>query len=143
MSQPTRTTPLLVKGILLGNYDLKNAPDLQPFIDAASAIVDRVQACALAKGTPLSDVELELIERWLSAHDYQMNDPGYVSRNTMSAGGSFDGGTGDGLEGTRYGRTAIRLDYSNCLRNVDKAQVARASWLGKPPSAQIPYNQRN
>lgn len=142
-----RTNPGAVQGILGDNYGSgiqgSTPPDLQQFIDAATVIIDRVLISALNKGKPLTIKEAELVERWLSAHFYQMNDPGYVSRSTSGASGSFDGGTGEGFEGTRYGRMAIRLDYSNTLRNIDKQQRVTAAWLGKTKREQVDYDKRN
>ena len=143
---PPRTTSDLVKGLLLDDFGNKLdgvSPDLTPYIATASTIVDRVMTCAINKGLALSNGELELIERWLSAHFYQQADPGYQSRNTLSASGQFTGKTEMGFESTRYGQQALLLDYSNCLRNIQKQQRAGMVWLGKPPSQQIPYVARN
>lgn len=143
-----RTTSGLVIGILGRNYDSDPEdglpPDLSPFMATATVIVDRVATCATAKGFTLSSTELELIERWLTAHFYCVNDPLYTSRSTQGASGSFQ--TGQVLEGfgaTEYGRQAIAMDYSGCLKNISLKQRASMSWLGKPPSEQIPYRQRD
>jgi hypothetical protein len=138
-----RTTILLVKGVLGLNYDTINGTDVQPFIDTASAIVDRVSTCAVAKGRALSLNELELIERWLAAHCYAMNDPTYQSKNTEGASATFQGQAGMHLEQTRFGQMAMDLDYSGCLTSISKRQLARGLWLGRYPSAQLPYNQKD
>lgn len=137
---PSRTTADRVR-ILLGS-DYNGTTDLAQFAADASVVVDRVVLMAAKKGITLSSAELEMVERWLAAHLYQMNDPGYTSRSNGGASGSFDGGSGEGWEGTRYGRTAVRLDYSNSLRNMDKQQRAGGAWLGKPVTQQIPYEDR-
>ncbi len=143
-----RTTPDAVIDVLRngsegGDYDDDNEPSLDGYIDAASAITDRVAACAIKKNLSLSTTELELIERWVAAHNYCMSDQTYASKNTTQASASFKGQTGKGLEITNYGQTALRLDYSGCLSAIDKRQFAGVSWLGKPPSTQIPYEQRS
>jgi hypothetical protein len=137
-----RTSEAAVKKILLIDYDSDAATDLSPFIDTASAVVDRVEACAIAKGKALSATELELIERWLSAHFYGQSDQPYTSRSTAGASGQFQGRTDMGFDSTKYGQSAIRIDYSGCLLNIDKRQRARVIWLGKNPSSQIDYEDR-
>lgn len=144
MSQ--RTTLVKVQALLGDDYGVKEdgtSPDLQTFIDTATVIVDRVNTCASNKDITLTDAELELIERWLSAHLYTAQDKPYSSRSTAGASGQFQGQTGMGYESTRYGQEACRLDYSNCLRNIDKQQRVRLGWLGKPTSEQIPIDQRD
>lgn len=137
-----RTTISAVQGILGVNYNGKTP--LGRFIETATMMVDHVKTMAATKEITLTDSELEIIERWLSAHYYCVNDPLYTSRSTGGSSGSFQRGTsGDGMAGTEYGRNAIDLDYSNSLRNLNKQQRARAYWVGKPPSSQIPYSQRD
>lgn len=122
------TTIANVQPLLGNNYD--GVTDLQQFIDAADVIMLRVQTCANFKGIPLSSVELEMIERWLSAHMYAQYDPLYQSKSTGQAHGSFQGSSGLSLDSTRYGQTAVALDYSGCLDAIGKRAVASAIWLG-------------
>ena len=138
-----RTTPLLVQGVLAPGMDYDGTSDLTPFITAAYSTVNRVVVMAANKGFVLADSDLQLIETWLAAHYFKQSDKTYRSRSTAGASGSFDGTTNEGLDSTLYGQTAQRLDWTNCLRNLDKVQQAGMAWLGKPPSAQIPYDQRN
>lgn len=139
-----RTTSVLVKGILGDNYDTLVNPDLTPAITAANMVMNRVATMASTKGMALSTTELELIERWLSAHFYCVNDPLYTSRSTQGASGSFQVGQAiEGFGSTEYGRQAMAMDYSGCLKVMSTKQRAVMTWLGKPPSAQIRYNQRN
>jgi hypothetical protein len=120
MSQ--RTNPQAVQDVLTpgGDYDTVNSPSLQPYIDTASVIVDRVQMMAARKGIALSSSELEMIERWLSAHQYCCSDKTYASKSTSGASGSFQGQTTTGFEATLYGQTALRLDFSGSLQQLDK-----------------------
>jgi hypothetical protein len=141
-----RTTIAKVQALLGDDYGVKEdgtSPDLQPFIDTATVITDRVDACATKKRIDLTDAELELIERWVAAHLYTAQDKPYSSRSTAGASGQFQGQTAMGYDSTRYGQEAQRIDYSGCLRNIDKQQRAGMAWLGKPLSSQIPYRNRN
>lgn len=138
-----RTTTGAVKKILDRHYDADRSPDLQPFIETATAIVARVEACAIAKETPLTSAELELIERYLSAHFYEHSDPMFTSKSTAGASGSHQGQFMMGFDSTKYGQTALRIDPSGCLASLDKRQRAGGFWLGKRTQDQIPYNQRN
>lgn len=142
MSTPARTNAILVQAILQDNY--KAGVDLTPFITAATTIVDRVATGAAAKCLPLTTSELELIERWLAAHFYCVNDPLYMSKSTGGASGNFQrGAPTEGFQTTDYGRQAVALDYSGVLNAIGKRSFASAVWLGKPPSEQIPYTQRD
>jgi hypothetical protein len=138
----SRTTTLQVQALLGADYD--GVSDLQQFIDTATVITNRVETYAREfRGTVLSSAELELIERWLSAHFYCQSDKTYSTKATSGASGSFSGQTAMGLDSTLYGQTAMRIDYSGALVKIDKGSVATGAWLGKPPSSQIPYNQRD
>lgn len=141
----SRTNSSAVKALLLPgkDYDLDRAPSLTPFIDSASAIVSRVAACAIAKGEPLSSSELELIERWAAAHLYVCSDQTYASKSTEGASASFHGQTGMHFESSRYGQTALSLDFSGCLSAITEKRVASAAWLGRPPSEQTDYGDRD
>lgn len=139
-----RTTAALVKGVLLRDYDTANNPDLTPFIDTASSVIDKVVTCAANRGVSLSAADLELMERWLAAHCYAMSDKPYAEKTTMKAKGVFDGRTGMYLEGTRYGQTATSLDSSGCLAAIASGRKrVTGTWLGYPPSQQTDYQDRN
>jgi hypothetical protein len=124
---PPRTTPDLVKGILLQDYGQGN--DLTPFIATASALVDR--AAQLGEMDP-ADPGLELPERWLAAHFYACSDQTYAAKSTGGASGTFQGKTGMYLESTRYGQTAVSLDPTGLLGQVAGGLVdlASATYLG-------------
>ena len=138
-----RTTAAAVKLVLAGgkDYDTANVPDLTPYIDAASAMVDDVDECATARGYTLSSTRLELIERWLAAHAYAMSDQPYTSKNTNGAGATFQGQTGMSLDATKYGQMAKSLDNSGCLAGAGRK--ARLLWGGLPPSEQTDYTDRD
>lgn len=137
-----RTTPTLVQTALGRNWDTTTS--VSSFITSANAIVDEVVVCATAKGKTLSVALLQQIETYLAAYFYAIQDPIYTARSTGRSSGSFQTGTpGQGFSGNEYGRAAIAMDISGCLAGFGNAQVAGMSWLGKPPSEQIPYDQRD
>lgn len=138
-----RTTNLAVQKLLLPGGDYDGKSDLSPFVETANALVTRVDACATRKGVTLSATELELVERWLAAHCYQQSDKGYQSRSTKGKSGSFHGQWGKNLENTNYGQMALSLDPSGCLAALAQRQRAGGYWLGKAPSEQTPYDQRD
>lgn len=139
----TRTDSDLVKGVLCMDYDTKRLPDLQPFIDTASSIVDDLATMCSNEGNPLSSSKLELIERWLSAHAYCCNDQPYAQRRTGQASGLFQGQTGKRLESTKYGQMALTLDPSGNLDTLNNNNRIKFSWLGKSEQDQLTYSDRN
>lgn len=128
-----RTTAGAVQKILGRDWDGETV--LDPYIETASAVVDRVTACATAKSITLSSSLLELIERWMAAHYYTVMDPIYKSKNTEGAGASFNDRS--------YKEVAVELDYTGCLNAILSKQRASVAWLGKPKSAQIDYVDRD
>lgn len=132
-----------------GQQEDGTTPDLMPFLYAASRVVDQV--VALAPSRPLaffqkiaSDTQtLELIERYLAAHFYVQSDQNLASKSTAGASGNYQGQTGKGYEGSKYGLLALRVDYSGTLDVLDKRRFASAGWIGKVPSEQIPYDERD
>jgi hypothetical protein len=138
-----RTSSAAVQAILAGEYD--GSTSLDGYIETASAVVDDVVVCAARKALTHTAARLELIERWLAAHYYQQADPGYQAKATASASATFVGETGMYLEGTRFGQTAARLDSSGCLAAIggQTRRTAGAIWLGRPPSEQTDYHDRD
>jgi len=137
-----RTTADLVKAVLGDNYGKlgdDTLPSLTPFVDAASLVVDRVSACAAAKGVTLSAAELEVVERWLAAHLYTRMDLGYQSKATDKASATFQGQTGMHLDASYYGQTAQALDPSGCLAAIGNRRVAGGFWAGMTPRALDDY----
>ena len=137
-----RTSSTVVQTLLAGNYGPQGA-SLQPPIDTAANLVDKIAAAD--SGGQLDDSSLELIERYLAAHFYGHLDQMLQSKSTGGAGGSFMGRTDLGFDGTLYGQTAKRLDVTGYLVNLDLAQRPKAAftWLGRPPSRQTPYLDRD
>lgn len=140
----TRTTEEAVKSIMLREYDSVRSPCLLPFIEVASVMVDNVISCATSNGATVSDKQAELLERYLAAHAYQLADPGYQSRRTGDASGTFNGKTGVGLESSRFGMMAKTLDTTGCLASMDAGNItASISWGGFSENEQTDYDQRN
>ena len=123
--------------------DYHGSRSLTTFIDTANVIVNRVATCASERGITLSTTELEMMERWLAAHFYCQSDKPLGAKNDLGGGGTFHGRTDMGLDSTLYGQTAKRLDWSGCLASLDRQQRVGGFWLGKPPSEQIDYEDRD
>lgn len=143
MAVTTRTTSAAVLGILNLDYDSANAPSLTPFIETAALIVDRLVTCASGKNATFSTDEKEMIERWLAAWAYAMNDKPLQQKSTADASGTFVGQTGKQFDANYYGQMAQSLDPTGCLKDLMKPlTLVKIDWLGKVPSDQTPYEQR-
>ena len=144
-----RTTETAVKTILGTQYDSLRVPEVYPYMEAAGVMIDRMIECATERGITHSTAELEIIERWLSAHFYGQMDQMFSSKSTEGASASFQGQWAKYLDNTRYGQMAMKLDKSGCLELIGAdtgetgRRVAGASWLGKVPSAQTDYVDRD
>ena len=140
-----RTNAGAVQSILQKDYDTIDTPSLQGYIETASLVVDDVVDCATAKGVSFSSTRLEVIERWLAAHFYGQSDKPYTNKSTNGASAGFSGQTGMYLESTLYGQTATRLDSTGCLAAIANGErkVASLNWLGKAPSDQLDWDERD
>lgn len=143
-----RTSTDAVEAILGDDYGAKvdgTFPDLEPYIEAASAIIDDVAACAIAKDKTLSSTRLELLERWLSAHFYVMSDQPYTEKETGQSRGVFQGKTGMYLEASKYGQMAVTMDSSGCLFAIASGERKKVTmfWMGLRPSEQTDYEDRD
>lgn len=130
-----RTTAEEVKEILGDNYDSVNCPRLTPFIDVANVMIDDVVTCAATKGITHSAAKLRQMERLLAAHYYTISDPLYKSKQTADASATF--------MDRSYLEAAKMLDNSGCLTAAVSGQRAGLTWLGKPPSEQYDYDERD
>lgn len=131
-----RTTPLLVQGILLNSYDSRRTPSLLPFIAVANELTTEVATKAAAKGVNHSSTRLELIERYLAAHQYTVSDRRFTEQRT------FDGSKAI-FESTSFLDAAKALDTSGSLALILSPKKATLLWLGKPPSEAILYSERD
>ena len=110
-----RTTTTAVQAIMVKTA----AKSLTPFIETANSLV--TTHCA---GLEFTAAQLELIERWLSAHLYQAADPQYESEKIGSTARTRPKTDGKGIMSTRYGQMAVQLGFPS------GAPIAIA-WLGK------------
>lgn len=123
----SRTTPTLVQGII----QTEPGVDLTPFIDTATELTTDV--CGASNYT---DVRLELIERWLSAHFYAIFDSQLTMARAGTAAVGFQYKISYGLKNTMWGQQAMILDTDGNLAAYDNtAQTKRKinidiSWLG-------------
>jgi len=121
---------------------------MRPFIAAASAIVDWIDGTCDSSNV-LSTTQLRQIETWLAAHFYSRRDPGFLEKATDKARGVFQGQTAMHFDSTFWGQTAMEIDVSGCLtkRNneMKTGMLAKVglTWLGKPPSTQTDYVDRD
>lgn len=136
-----RTSEPKVQGILGDNWD--GSTSVRPFIDTATVLTDEVSTCAAARGVTLSSALLERTECLLAAHFYAHADQLFTEKKTERSSAIFQGRTDKGLESTQYGQSAITLDTSGCLAMFSKGQQPTVAWLGKPPSEQIAYKDRD
>lgn len=107
--------------------------DLTPFIATATAVVDRVEAA----NADATDSELELIERWLTAHYYAIRDPRAVSEKAGPVGATYQSKVGMGFANTHYGQQAMLLDSSGtltALNNSKGSRTASLTWIGTASS---------
>jgi hypothetical protein len=130
-----RTTASAIRGIVEVDAEFIDA-SLVPFIESASAIVDDVLA-----DQDLSDLRLELIERWLAAHFYVLRDPRRKSETVGPITQTLEmGKTGLHLQATQYGQTAMLLDstgslaqYNANLETPAHRLTVGVRYLGKVP----------
>ncbi len=119
----------------------------EPFITAATNLVDWLLAnCPLFVTN--SVVQMRDIETWLAAHFYSRRDHQYTSKSTGGASGSYQNQAAMFLAGSIWGQTAINLDASGCLANLNLLattgkQRVQMAWLGRRKSEQTPYSGRN
>lgn len=133
-----RTTALLVGKIVRLNPKL----DIDTAIEAANSLVTSACAGALADdGVTLfyDDARLELIERYLSAHFYCINDPRTFRQRAGQVSVSTQYKVDLGLNVTHYGQQAMILDSKGGLAALNAMLKKKGSitlgvkWLGTLP----------
>ena len=128
MAYPGRTTVAAVQAIV----DCDLSIDMTQFIDTANELVS--EFCVIPSSLPANvaqadwnsgympgytDVRLELIERWLSAHFYAIRDIQYINQSIGGASISSGMQMGKGFEATRYGQQAMMLDTAGGLAGLN------------------------
>lgn len=111
------------------------------FIDTANALTDYV--ADKDSRSLLTTALLKQIELHLAAHFYAHRDQEFTEKKSLDASGKFQGQYGMGLKGTKWGQAAITLDVSGTLASLDSGGGATIEWLGKPPSEQTDYVDRD
>lgn len=120
---------------------------MQPFIESASSIVDRLDT--EDTDNELSTATLKIIEQWLAAHFYASYDHQSKQEKDGDASRTVMGETGMYFESTPQGQAALMIDTTGILKQMQKEAKeggeveAGGFWLGKPKSAQIDYEDRD
>lgn len=115
--------------------------DVQPYIDIATAVTDKVSSNDTL--SVLTTALLKQIEMLLSAYYYSLADPGYMEEKTEDASAKYDGETGKGFEYNRWGQAALAVDITGFLASLGQKQAIGLTWLGTPPSGQTDYVDRD
>lgn len=123
----TRATPADVRAI---NGSTAEDAAIQPFIDAASCIIDQIEACAIGKG--ISSDCLKTAEAYLAAH--LMSQSAMGQKTGVKKRETFENYTvewarsqitGQGILSSDYGAAANALT-GGCLQEADK----RTAFIG-------------
>jgi len=104
---------------------------LSPFIIVANRIVTKI--CI---SDSYESFDLELIERYLSAHFYACSERQHSSERADVVQRSFTGTMEKGLDFTQFGQMAKRLAWEGELTALDSGSSARSvgmDWLGSTP----------
>lgn len=92
---------------------------VEPFIAAASIMVDEYLSSKITNSTVLKEVE-----RWLAAHLIASGpDPREQEVRIGTIEVNLEGRTGQGLAFSRYGQQAMLLDTSGTLKNIGKQKA--------------------
>jgi hypothetical protein len=134
---PGRTTSTDVAGIIEVDPSIvgTSLSGLAPFIDIANEMV--TERCT-QQGQGYDAYRLEMIERWLAAHYYAIRDPRPQSERVGPVSETFQRILDQGLNGTTYGQTALRLDTKGGLQATEnKMKYVRdlpigIMYLGRP-----------
>lgn len=111
---PKRTSAAAVLAII--ETDLTET-QVQPFIETAAIEIDGELLSFLPA---IPDDRLELIERWLTCHLIAIFDPRVMKESADGLSFTYEGKTGEGLSGSKYGQQVRRLDPSGRLSGADK-----------------------
>ena len=129
-----RTTDPLVRGII----QVKIGLDLTPFIAAGNSLTTNIcgQACPAYPDTGIGS-QMELIERWVSAHAYTVFDGPLSNARVGQVSVGYQFRIDMCLESSKYGQMAMLLDtqgllaaYSNTAKTKRRIYV-KMKWLGE------------
>lgn len=117
---PKRTSAAAVLAIIRTKL---TETQVQPFIETASIEIDGL---LLSVVPAFSATSLELIERWLTCHLIAIFDPRTMKESADGTSFTYEGSTGEGLSGSKYGQQVKRLDTSGRLSGADNPN--RMAW---------------
>lgn len=133
-----RTTQARVVGVLNRDYDYVNNPLMDPYISAANTIVSNLVTEAGAQGVGISSAQAEEVETWVAAYLYTVSDAVHTSRSNAGASASFLR-----TQENSYLAAAKMIDPTGLLQEVLSPNRVRGFWLGRPPSEQTDYVDRD
>jgi hypothetical protein len=88
---------------------------ITPFLRSANQLVT---STLVDKG--YTDDDLQEIEMWLAAHFATARYPQIAQEKVGDAAVHYEGKSGMGLESSRYGQTAMSLEYQGTLARLNK-----------------------
>lgn len=94
---------------------------LDPFIEVANAFVTQ---CCTDLTEDYTATQLELIERWLSAHMYTIRDMRAKREKAGSVSQELQSRVDLGFDTSHYGQNAMRLDWHGGLASLNE-QIKR------------------
>ncbi len=141
-----RTTQALVEGVLRSGRngsDYDGATDLGPYITVANILTTRCETDAVAQGVTWPSADKTVLETWLAAWAYCNADKTYTQKQTGKAMGIYAGRTGKKFESNFYGQTALTLDPTGVLENLNSGMMVDAFWGGLNTQDQTDWDARN
>lgn len=133
-----RTTNQAVRDTIETDPDIS----VDPFIRTANTLTSKI--AANDSQSLLNAADLFEIETYLAAYFYALRDAQYAEKKTGDASAIFQGKFGMGFDLNYWGQMAKRMDVTGFLASMDRGKVqVGVTWLGKPPSEQIPYRDRD
>ena len=127
-----RTTSTAVEEII----EVDSNISLTPFIEGANALV--TECCGDSENYTATD--LELIERWLSAHLYTIRDPRVEVEKAGPVSQKMQSKVDLGFDTSHYGQMAMRLEWEGGLSALNERvkngqrRLVGITWLGTEES---------
>lgn len=128
-----RTDSTAVEGII----EVDASISLDPFIEVANSLVTK----CCGDVTDYTAADLELIERWLSAHFYTVRDMRAEMEKAGAVSEKKQSKVDLGFDTSHYGQTAMRIDTAGGLGQLnERIKNGRSAgfsinWLGTDPNA--------
>jgi len=124
---------------------LASSLDLSGFIASATALTDYVSS--QDANSVLGAALLKEIERNLAAHFAAFKDQQYATKSTDGASANWQTGAPGAkpFEQNDWGKAAMALDVTGALAGINRGGKVKlkATWLGKAPSDQTDYLDRD